>query len=492
MEDDAGDVLGLLRAPGGVQVLAAVERAVDAVADRDAVARVPLARAHPDDVRIGLVDGDGADRGDRLVVEDRRPGEAAVDRLPDAAGGAAGVQDVGIGLDDVDRRHAAAHGGGADRARLEAGEQIRIEAGGGGEAGGHGQQEEREDEAVPGLVHSDSIAQPLRGVNYNPLRQMAPESVPGGSPMPFRFRWLVSLAFAFLLSAPLLSQPPQASPDAKAGEDKAKDKDKDKDKEKKPLEDKLSRTQHTLTLDGQKIAYTATAGTLLLSDEDGTAKASIFYVAYIRDGVKDPATRPVTFSFNGGPGAASLWVHMGAFGPKRVERDDEGFGLPPPGRLVDNDQSILDLTDLVFIDPVSTGYSRPAPGQDPKQFHGVKRGHRVGGRVHPPLGHPQRALGLAQVHRRRELRHHPRRRPRLPSRGAATAWSSTASSSSPPSSTGRTRTSTPATTCRASSTCPPTPPTAWYHKKLPPELSGDLSETLARSRPSPSTTTRRP
>jgi carboxypeptidase C (cathepsin A) len=94
-------------------------------------------------------------------------------------------------------------------------------------------------------------------------------------------------------------------------------------------------------------------------------------VAYTKDGVKDPAERPVTYSFNGGPGAAAVWVHFGAFGPKRVERDAEGMALPPPGRLVDNDLSLLDLTDLVFLDPVSTGYSRPAPGEDRKQFHGV-------------------------------------------------------------------------------------------------------------------------
>ena len=117
MQHDAVDVLRLLQPQVGPG-LAAVERAVDAVADRDAVARVPLARAHPDDVRIGLVDGDGPDRGHRLVVEDRRPGEAAVDRLPDAARGAAGIHDVRIGLDDVERRQAAAHGGRADRARL--------------------------------------------------------------------------------------------------------------------------------------------------------------------------------------------------------------------------------------------------------------------------------------------------------------------------------------------------------------------------------------
>lgn len=143
-------------------------------------------------------------------------------------------------------------------------------------------------------------------------------------------------------------------------------------KETKVPEEKLSTTRHTITLDGRQIPYTATAGNLVLKDEEGTAKASIFFIAYTKDGVKDPGGRPVTFSFNGGPGAASLWVHLGAFGPKRVERTDEGMGLPPPGRLIDNEFSILDVTDLVFIDPVSTGYSRPAPGQDPKQFHGVQ------------------------------------------------------------------------------------------------------------------------
>ncbi len=147
--------------------------------------------------------------------------------------------------------------------------------------------------------------------------------------------------------------------------------------EKKPPEEKLSTTRHTVTLDGQKVAYTATAGTVVLKDDDGTPKASVFSIAYVRDAEpghpQDPTNRAVTFSFNGGPGAASLWVHMGAFGPKKVARDDEGMALPPPVRLIDNEFSLLDVTDLVFIDPVSTGYSRPAPGQDPKQFHGVRQ-----------------------------------------------------------------------------------------------------------------------
>ena len=145
------------------------------------------------------------------------------------------------------------------------------------------------------------------------------------------------------------------------------------EKEKKPLpEEKVSQTHHTLTLDGQKIAYTATAGTLLFKDDDGTPRASFFYVAYSKDGVRDARDRPVTFAFNGGPGSASVWVHMGAFGPKAVARDPEGMALPPPARLIDNDLSILDVTDLVFIDPIWTGYSRPLPGEDVKKFTGVK------------------------------------------------------------------------------------------------------------------------
>src|SRR6202035_2332675 len=115
-----------------------------------------------------------------------------------------------------------------------------------------------------------------------------------------------------------------------------------------------------------------TAGNYLMKEEDGTLKTSIFFVAYTKDGVKDPGERRVTFSYNGGPGAAAVWVQFGAFGPRIVERADDGMGLPPPGRMIDNDYSLLDVTDLVFIDPVSTGYSRAVPGVDAKQYHGIK------------------------------------------------------------------------------------------------------------------------
>lgn len=136
--------------------------------------------------------------------------------------------------------------------------------------------------------------------------------------------------------------------------------------------EKTSKTQHTVVIDGEEIAYTATAGTLFLKDEDDKPKASLFYVAYTRDGVEDVAARPITFAFNGGPGSSSVWLHMGVLGPRRVLMDPEGNPLPPPYKLVNNEYSLLDTTDLVFIDPVSTGYSRAIPGKDAKKFHGIE------------------------------------------------------------------------------------------------------------------------
>ncbi|MHC5004683.1 MAG: S10 family serine carboxypeptidase-like protein, partial [Planctomycetota bacterium] len=133
----------------------------------------------------------------------------------------------------------------------------------------------------------------------------------------------------------------------------------------------LAVTRHSVAIGGVRIGYTATAGTLTLTDEQGAAKADVFFVAYTKDGVDDVSRRPVTFSFNGGPGSSSVWLHLGVFGPRRVLMSEEGQPIGPPYALVDNEHSILDLTDLVFIDPVTTGYSRAAEGEDPKQFHGV-------------------------------------------------------------------------------------------------------------------------
>jgi carboxypeptidase C (cathepsin A) len=136
------------------------------------------------------------------------------------------------------------------------------------------------------------------------------------------------------------------------------------------VEDKTSTTSHTIQIGGQSIKYTATAGTEVLRKEDGTATASMFYVAYTKDDVADIAHRPITFAFNGGPGSSAVWLEMGMLGPKRVAMDPTGNALPPPSKLVDNEYSILDLTDLVFIDPVSTGFSRAVPESTAANFHG--------------------------------------------------------------------------------------------------------------------------
>jgi carboxypeptidase C (cathepsin A) len=162
-----------------------------------------------------------------------------------------------------------------------------------------------------------------------------------------------------------------------ADEDKDKQNGEEEKKEKNVPEEKQSVTQHSVTVNGKKLDYTVTAGTIVLKEEDveegERAKASVFYVAYTLDGVKDPAKRPITFSFNGGPGSSSVWMHLGVLGPKRVLMDEEGNALPPPYTLVENDYTLLDKTDLVFIDPVSTGYSRSVPGEKPDQFHNVKK-----------------------------------------------------------------------------------------------------------------------
>ncbi len=136
-----------------------------------------------------------------------------------------------------------------------------------------------------------------------------------------------------------------------------------------PAVERTSETKHEITVNGKKIPYTATAGTLVLKKEDGKPWASIFYVAYLRDGVPDASKRPVTFTFNGGPGSSSVWLHMGALGPKRVQMGSEGEQPAPPYHLLDNEDTALTFTDLVFIDPVTTGFSREAPGENPSQFH---------------------------------------------------------------------------------------------------------------------------
>lgn len=197
---------------------------------------------------------------------------------------------------------------------------------------------------------------------------------------------VIFLALAFLAARPSAGADPAdkgAKPSAEAPKPPPQ-----------PEEPKLSVTQHTVVIGGKTISYKATVGYLLLKQEtednhpqkpDDDKKpapdaqkdnlkpwAKIFFIAYTRDGM-DPATRPVTFAFNGGPGAASVWLHLGALGPRRVKLAELGDGpTAPPYTLADNDSSWLDDTDLVFIDPVSTGYSRPASGESAQAFHGFE------------------------------------------------------------------------------------------------------------------------
>jgi carboxypeptidase C (cathepsin A) len=138
-------------------------------------------------------------------------------------------------------------------------------------------------------------------------------------------------------------------------------------------EEEFTATTHAVVINGEQVDYTATTGRMLLREEDGKKKASFFYVAYTRDNGDEVADRPLTFAFNGGPGSSSVWLHLGAFGPRRVDLQEDGMPLPPPGRLIDNEHSILDATDLVFIDPVGTGFSRAIPGDDEKEFHHFKK-----------------------------------------------------------------------------------------------------------------------
>lgn len=131
-------------------------------------------------------------------------------------------------------------------------------------------------------------------------------------------------------------------------------------------------TKHQITINGKVLTYTATAGYIQLRTEDGKPKANIFFTAYVKDGVTDISKRPVTYTFNGGPGSSSVWLHMGVIGPKRVVMSDKGDVLPPPYSYVNNEYSWLDKTDLVFIDPVTTGFSRAITGESDKQFHGYE------------------------------------------------------------------------------------------------------------------------
>ena len=131
-------------------------------------------------------------------------------------------------------------------------------------------------------------------------------------------------------------------------------------------------TRHSISVGGRQLRYTVTTGVMPLRGAAGETEARIFYMAYTRDDAGPASQRPLMFSFNGGPGSSSVWLHLGALGPRRVEMTAEGFMPAPPFRLVDNEQTWLDATDLVFIDPVGTGYSRAARPELAQRYFGLQ------------------------------------------------------------------------------------------------------------------------
>lgn len=134
------------------------------------------------------------------------------------------------------------------------------------------------------------------------------------------------------------------------------------------------KTTGHVSISGKTVNYEATTGYLPLKDKEGKAKANIFYIAYTKQDVSDVRKRPVTFVFNGGPGSSSAWLHMGAIGPMKVLTTEYGKAEQPPKtyNLVNNDQCWLDLTDLVFIDPVGCGFSKPIGEEKADQFYGYE------------------------------------------------------------------------------------------------------------------------
>ena len=126
-----------------------------------------------------------------------------------------------------------------------------------------------------------------------------------------------------------------------------------------PQDNNLVVSKHQLKVGGEVINYTATAGYMMMKDENDSLKAKVFFVAYTKDGETDISKRPVLFAYNGGPGSSSVWLHMGAIGPKKVVLGDKGEMLQPPFKYSDNEYTWLDKTDIVFIDPMMTGFTRP-------------------------------------------------------------------------------------------------------------------------------------
>lgn len=175
---------------------------------------------------------------------------------------------------------------------------------------------------------------------------------------------VAALAMLLVLGQAALGAAQEKEKEAKAPAEKA-------ETHAAPPKEESSVTEHTIQLDGRTIPYRATAGTILLKDEKGEPTAGIFSIAYTRSDVKDLSRRPLAFLYNGGPGSSSVWLHMGAFGPRRVVTANAQATPPPPYEIQDNAHCLLDAADLVFIDPVGTGFSHAVGKAKDKDFWGV-------------------------------------------------------------------------------------------------------------------------
>ena len=172
------------------------------------------------------------------------------------------------------------------------------------------------------------------------------------------------------LSIAVAQQPSQQKADTSTTVQSAHEPARESAHEDDPLADGVPVvTHHQITINGKPLKYTAIAGRILLKPESGPAEAAIFFTAYTQDG-EDARTRPLTFVFNGGPGTATAWLHMGALGPRKIKLEADGGVPAPPYVTVDNPETILDRTDLVFIDAPGTGYSR-VRGDLTKKFYNV-------------------------------------------------------------------------------------------------------------------------
>jgi carboxypeptidase C (cathepsin A) len=184
---------------------------------------------------------------------------------------------------------------------------------------------------------------------------------------------LVILGLGAGCGVPLVAQERTApqQPQAQQSQQAHQGGDEQKDAKETPVPpEKNSVTHHELSMGGKSLKYTATAGNLLIRDEEDKPYGSMFYVAYTLDGA-EAGTRPVSFLYNGGPGSATLWLHMGSFSPVRIETDSPNPTAGPPFRLIPNQYSLLDKTDLVFVDAPLTGYSRAVGKGQAKDFTGV-------------------------------------------------------------------------------------------------------------------------